>query len=84
MAFRGEILRILAITHGSMVQAEKLTASLRLRLLPDRIEVFFQGLLSLLRVRDFARMILSLRCHRRGGLHEHGRVCNAQGGIFIS
>ena len=65
MALRGEILRILTITYGSMVQAKKLTAYLRLRLLSDRIEVFFQGLLSLLRVRDFARMILTLRCHRR-------------------
>ena len=64
LASRGEILRLLTITHGSMVQAEKLTASLCLRLLPDLIEVFFQGLLSLLCVRDFSRMILSLRCHR--------------------
>ena len=65
MALRGEILRILTITYGSMVQAKKLTAYLRMRLLSDRIEVFFQGLLSMLRERDFARMILTLRCQRR-------------------
>lgn len=65
MALRGEILRILTITYGSMVQAKKLIAYLRMRLLSDRIEVFFQGILSLLRVRDFARMILTLRCQRR-------------------
>ena len=65
MALRGEILRILTITYGSMVQAKKLIAYLRMRLLSDRIEVIFQGILSLLRVRDFARMILTLRCQRR-------------------